>query len=154
MKKTVILLLLILLIAAMAVAMCACGGVGTDVPVPADDSGTVVETGAIDEDGYYTTKDDVALFINTYHRLPDNYVTENEAYDLGWKSKEDPSKYGIMIGGMKFGNREKLLPQGENYFECDVDYDGHMRGTRRLVYTKDGTVYYTDDHYESFTQLY
>lgn len=108
----------------------------------------------IDEDGEYTSAYDVAEYINIYHKLPSNYVKEGKAKAKGWKTNECPADYGIMIGGKKFKNYEKLLPEGETYYECDVDYDGNSRGESRLVYTKDGTVYYTSNHYESFTQLY
>ena len=111
------------------------------------------QTDDIDENGEYTTSEDVAEYIHTYHKLPSNYVLEKDAGQYGWRSGECPADYGIMIGGMKFHNREKLLPKA-SYCECDVDYDGDGRGPRRLVYTKEGTVYYTEDHYESFTQLY
>ena len=109
--------------------------------------------GGISENGEYTTAEDVAEYIHLYHKLPPNYVTKDEAGKYGWSSNECPEDYGIMIGGMKFSNREKLLPKGK-YRECDVDYDGNRRGRCRLVYTQDGTVYYTKDHYKSFTQLY
>ena len=107
----------------------------------------------IDKDGEYTTATDVAEYINTYHKLPSNYVKKWEAKAKGWNKGEDPSDYGIMIGGNKWNNSEGLLPN-DDYHECDVDYDGNGRGPNRLIYTKDGTVYYTNDHYESFTQLY
>lgn len=110
-------------------------------------------SGDIDEKGEYTTAADVAAFIHKYHKLPSNYVSDSEAKKMGWKKSECPAEYGIMIGGRKFQNREKLLPSGE-YFECDVDYNGDRRGVNRLVFTKDGTVYHTEDHYESFEQLY
>ena len=117
-----------------------------------DDYDVDDEEGQIEEDGEYTTAEDVALYIHTYHKLPSNYMTKDEANDKGFYKK--PKKHGIMIGGDYFGNYEELLPTGEEYFECDVDYKGNGRGPNRLIYTKDGTVYYTNDHYESFTQLY
>jgi guanyl-specific ribonuclease Sa len=62
----------------------------------------------------------------------------------------------MVIGGDRFGNREGLLPEsdGRKYFECDVAYEGGYRGAERLVYSNDGLIYYTPDHYESFTLLY
>ncbi len=107
----------------------------------------------IDKNGEYTTAEDVAEYIHTYHKLPSNYVKKWEAKAKGWHKGEDPSEYGIMIGGNAWDNNEGLLPD-DDYHECDVDYDGNGRGPNRLIYTKDGTVYYTNDHYESFTQLY
>lgn len=120
---------------------------GYDVDDEDDD-----EEGQIEADGEYTTAEDVALYIHTYHKLPSNYMTKDEAIEKGFYKK--PKKYGIMIGGDHFGNYEELLPTGEEYFECDVDYKGNGRGKNRLIYTTDGTVYHTTDHYESFTQIY
>ena len=63
--------------------------------------------------------------------------------------------YGKSIGGDYFGNREGLLPEGESYRECDIDYAGGYRGAERLVYsTDDWDIYYTEDHYESFVWVY
>ncbi len=108
----------------------------------------------IDEDGEYTTANDVAEYIHTYHKLPSNYMLDSEAKEKGWKSNECPADYGIMIGGRPFMNHEGLLPERNDYYECDVDYDGIARGKKRLIFTKGGTVYYTDDHYASFELLY
>lgn len=112
----------------------------------------------IDEDGSYTTRDDVALYLHTYGRLPDNFITKDEARDLGWPGGglEDYAP-GCCIGGDKFGNREGLLPSadGRQYYECDIDTLGaDSRGAKRIVYSNDGLIFYTDDHYESFTLLY
>ena len=113
---------------------------------------------AIDEDGYYTTKEDVALYIHTYGRLPDNFITKKEADALGWSGGGlDDFAYGCCIGGNKFGNYEGLLPEkdGRKYTECDIDtMHASKRGAKRIVFSNDGLIYYTDDHYESFTLLY
>lgn len=110
----------------------------------------------IKEDGYYTSKDDVALYIVTYNKLPANFITKSEAKKLGWVAEEgnlwEVSDHKS-IGGDRFRNYEKLLPE-DSYFECDIDYEGGQRNKKRLVYTEDGIVYYTEDHYESFKQLY
>ena len=112
----------------------------------------------IDENGTYTSKDDVALYIYTYGHLPSNFVTKKEAQAKGWEggSLEDYFP-GCSIGGDKFGNREGLLPtkKGRTYTECDIDTKGKKsRGAKRIVFSNDGLIYYTDDHYESFTLLY
>ena len=113
---------------------------------------------AIDEDGYYTTKEDVALYIHTYGRLPDNFITKKEAEALGWSGGGlDDFAYGCCIGGNKYGNYEGLLPEkdGRKYTECDIDtMHASKRGAKRIVFSNDGLIYYTDDHYESFTLLY
>ena len=113
----------------------------------------------VEENGNYTSKEEVALYIHTYGRLPVNYITKKEAQDMGW----DPSKGnlsdilpGMSIGGSAFGNYEGALPRanGRRYFECDIDYDGGYRGAKRLVYSNDGLVFYTEDHYNTFEQIY
>ena len=114
---------------------------------------------ALDAKGSYTSAEDVALYLVTYGRLPDNFITKNEARDLGWVSSEgnlwDVAE-GMSIGGDKFGNREGLLPDadGRVWYECDINYRGGFRGSERIVFSNDGLIYYTADHYESFDQLY
>ena len=110
----------------------------------------------IDENGSYTSKDDVALYIHTYGHLPNNFITKNEARELGWEggSVEDYAP-GCSIGGDRFGNYEGILPEGKKYTECDIDTLGRSsRGSRRIVFSNDGCIYYTDDHYETFELLY
>ena len=112
----------------------------------------------LDEYGTYTTKEDVALYIHTYGRLPDNFITKKEAEKLGWPGGSlVPYAPGMCIGGNRFGNYEKLLPEakGRTYTECDIDTLGaSKRGAKRIVFSNDGLIYYTDDHYESFELLY
>ncbi len=113
----------------------------------------------IDEDGYYSDKDEVALYIYTYDKLPNNYITKRQASDLGWESSEGnlwDVTDNMSIGGDRFGNREGLLPDKEarQYYECDINYEGGYRGAERLVYSNDGLIYYTADHYDTFELLY
>lgn len=113
---------------------------------------------APDEDGTYNSAEDVALYLHLYDHLPENYITKSEARDLGWTGGS-VERYapGCAIGGDRFGNREGLLPEeaGRTYYECDVDTIGESsRGARRLIFSNDGLIYYTEDHYESFTLLY
>ena len=114
---------------------------------------------AVSEDGWYDSKEEVALYLHLYGHLPDNYVTKQEAEALGWTggSVERYAGEGAAIGGSRFGNYEGLLPEarGRTYVECDIGTVGaSTRGTRRLVYSNDGLIYYTEDHYESFELLY
>ena len=101
---------------------------------------------------------DVALYIHTYGKLPSNFITKSEAEKLGWTGGGVGNyKEGAAIGGDKFGNREGLLPKksGRQYYECDIDTKGKgSRGAKRIVFSNDGLIYYTDDHYESFELLY
>ena len=121
----------------------------------------------IDEDGTYTSRDDVVLYIHTYKKLPSNFITKSEARKLGWQANgnNDLSKVakGKSIGGDEFKNLEKLLPivDGRKYYECDIDYVSGNRNAKRIVYAidddEDGNeelhIYYTDDHYNSFTEI-
>lgn len=120
-----------------------------------DASDAYDEDRQIDEYGSYTSAEDVALYLHTYGRLPENFITKNEARALGWNggSLEEYAP-GMCIGGDRFGNREGVLPYG-NYHECDIDTLGRSkRGSRRIVYDDEGNIYYTEDHYETFTLLY
>ena len=151
MKKIVSLFLTLLLIGSLT----ACG----NIPVPLPDDRPVADaTESLPEDGVYTTKDDVALYIHLYGHLPDNFITKDEARDLGWSGGAlGPYAPGKSIGGSHFGNYEGLLPEadGRSYTECDINTMGaDSRGAERIVFSNDGLIYYTNDHYESFTLLY
>ena len=122
--------------------------------LPPESSGLSVE-----ENGNYTSKEEVALYIHTFGKLPINYITKKQAQELGW----DPSSGnlsdilpGMSIGGSAFGNYEGALPRASTrrYFECDIDYEGGYRGAKRLIYSNDGLVFYTEDHYKTFEQIY
>ena len=130
----------------------------------ADASAATLETAggfqseSLQEDGTYSSRDDVALYIHTYGHLPGNFITKKEARELGWSggSVEDYAP-GKSIGGDHFGNYEGLLPEksGRSYTECDIDTLGSSgRGAKRIIFSNDGLIYYTDDHYASFTLLY
>ena len=111
-----------------------------------------------DPDGVYTSKEDVALYIYTYGELPSNFMTKKEARSLGWEGGGlDGYADGMSIGGDRFGNYEGLLPdaEGRTWTECDIDtLHANSRGAKRIVFSNDGLIYYTDDHYESFELLY
>ena len=113
------------------------------------------EEDLLDPDGTYTSKEDVALYLYQYGELPQNFMTKKDAKKLGWSGGGlDDYAYGCCIGGDKYGNYEGNLPAG-SYHECDIDtLHKSKRGAKRIVYSDDGRIYYTDDHYESFTLLY
>lgn len=100
-----------------------------------------------------TEEKTVINYVKQQHRLPDYYITKNEARNQGW----NPSKGnlcdvlpGKAIGGDKFNNREKSLPENGKYFEADVNYHCGNRQTDRIIFTKNGDVYLTKNHYKSF----
>ena len=114
---------------------------------------------SVSEDGTYTDKDHVVLYLHLYQKLPANYVSKTKAKKAGWDAEKGnlwdvcPGK---SIGGGTFYNDDGLLPEksGRTWKECDIDYAGGYRGAKRICYSSDGLIFYTDDHYQSFTQLY
>ena len=113
----------------------------------------------VSEDGTYTTKEEVAEYLYLYGHLPSNFITKKEAKKLGWVSSEGnlwDVAPGMSIGGDYFGNYEGNLPEADDrdYYECDIDFDGSYRGAKRIVFSNDGLIYYTEDHYEAFELLY
>jgi len=105
-----------------------------------------------------TEAEELARYIHAYGHLPSNFITKDEARALGWSGGGlDKYKKGACIGGDVFKNSEGLLPakEGRKYYECDVGTLGASeRGARRLVYSNDGMIFYTSDHYEHYTRLY
>ncbi|MCI5596559.1 MAG: ribonuclease [Lachnospiraceae bacterium] len=123
------------------------------------EQGQLDEEPEVTEDGTYTSKEEVAAYLNEFGHLPDNFITKKEAKELGWDSKKGNLSEvapGKSIGGDRFGNYEGVLPDfsGISYYECDINSTGGYRGSERLVYSDDGRIYYTEDHYQSFELLY
>lgn len=97
----------------------------------------------------------VVDYVKKHHQLPDYYVTKSKARSQGWS----PSRGNLCdvlprkaIGGDRFGNRERKLPQGKRYYEADINYDCGRRDVDRLIYTLEGEVWVTYDHYQSFNK--
>ncbi|MCR4606156.1 MAG: ribonuclease [Oscillospiraceae bacterium] len=135
---------------------------GEDISLaPAGDDGTAPVEETIAEDGVYDSKEDVALYIHIYGKLPSNFITKKEAIQAGWSGNggDKLDKYcpGKCIGGDYFGNYENKLPKapGRKWAECDIDTLGAKnRGIKRIVFSTDGFIYYTKDHYDTFELLY
>ena len=143
------------LLIALILAFCSCA-LGE---VLVDEYSAITEE-LIVEYGYdYILGDEVALYLHAFEELPPNYITKAEARDLGWDGNGNhlwQLSYGYSIGGDRFGNREGTLPEarGRQYYECDVNFEDGKRGAERLVFSNDGLIYYTADHYESFELIY
>ena len=110
------------------------------------------------EGGWYDSMEEVAVYLTLYDALPDNYLTKKQAQALGWDSRRGnlwAVAEGCSIGGDRFGNYEGLLPEkkGRRFTECDIDYDGGYRGAKRLIFSNDGLLYYTADHYQTFDEV-
>jgi len=113
----------------------------------------------VTEDGRYTSKAEVALYIHTYGHLPSNFISKTKARKEGWVSSEGNLNDvcpGMSIGGSVFYNDDGLLPDadGRTWKECDIDYTGGYRGSERIVFSNDGLIYYSDNHYRTFERLY
>lgn len=116
-------------------------------------------TVSVAEDGSYTSKDDVALYIHAYGHLPSNYISKTKARAAGWVSSEgnlDEVLPGKSIGGSQYYDDDQQLPakKGRTWTECDINYTGGYRGAERIVFSNDGLIYYTGDHYQTFERLY
>lgn len=176
MKKRIISLLLIFVLLLTFIGCSPVGVQNQSIPEPVEEEVNIVlpdinnqekeaeveeteEISRINEDSEYSSPEDVSLYIHTYNKLPSNFITKNKAMNLGWDSGKGnlwEVTDNKSIGGDKFGNRERLLPKsdGRVWYECDVNYEGGFRGAERVVFSNDGLIYYTNDHYESFEQLY
>ncbi len=110
----------------------------------------------VEKDGHYQDLEHVVAYLVTYHRLPANYITKSEAQRLGWvASKGNLSAVapGCSIGGDRFGNYAGILPKA-SYTECDIDLTGPTRNAKRVIFDSKGNIYYTEDHYQTFTRVY
>lgn len=105
-----------------------------------------------------TQQQRVADYVHQHRQLPDYYIRKGDARRQGW----DPAKGnlcsvlpGRAIGGDRFSNREGGLPEknGRNWFEADVNYQCGRRGSDRMLYSSDGLIYVTRDHYRHFEQV-
>lgn len=94
-------------------------------------------------------------YLKKNNHLPNYYITKNEARKLGWKPEKGnlceviPNK---VIGGDYFNNRQQKLPnkKGRKWFEADLNYTCGNRGTDRVIFSNDGLIFVTYDHYKSF----
>lgn len=90
--------------------------------------------------------------------LPENFITKDQAKALGWDLKKGnlhDVAPGKSIGGDVFQHKEGLLPTapGRVWREVDTNYGGGFRGFDRILYSNDGLIYKTTDHYKTSTQV-
>lgn len=112
----------------------------------------------LNENQPITSFEQVAQYLREHQQLPPNYITKEEASELGWVAAEGNLHIvapGKSIGGDRFGNREGLLPNAEGrvWYEADIDYESGTRNAKRIVFSNDGLIYMTTDHYASFTDI-
>jgi hypothetical protein len=101
---------------------------------------------------------EVARYIKAHHELPQNFITKDDAKKIGWQpGRKDLDKVapGKSIGGDVFSNREKKLPvkKGRIWREADINYHGGKRGKDRILFSNDGLIYKSEDHYQTFTKI-
>ena len=106
-----------------------------------------------------TDPQQIVNYLDLYGELPENFITKDEAKSLGWDSRYNyvgDVAPGKSIGGDRFGNYEGSLPseKGRKWFECDANYRGRKRGPERVLFSSDGLYYYTDDHSQTFIQMF
>lgn len=147
------------IIAVCLTAVCLCQCVYTVISIHQESS--VRESINLSKDGAYNSAEDVAAYIYKYGQLPSNYVTKNEAQVSGWIGGSiEELLPGHAIGGDRFYEAYRAdLPlakaTGRYYRECDVNSIGlDSRGRERLLYSNDGLIYYSPDHYKTVTLLY
>ena len=92
------------------------------------------------------------------NQLPEYYVSKETAYGAGWKSKSkklDRVLPGKMIGGDRYFNDDQKLPTEVNrvWYEADIDYTGGRRNGKRILYSNDGLIFVSDDHYQTFYEI-
>lgn len=113
----------------------------------------------VEEDGIYTSMEEVSVYIHTYGHLPSNYITSEEAAELGYdESQVNLSEVapGKSIGGDVYENEENMIPveEGLTYHQCDINSENGERTDERLVYSNEGDIYYTPDLFETFQRIY
>ena len=161
MKKRFGIKLVALLLVAAALLGCLTTAVAASKKQSAAKTETLVVCAAdypVEEDGWYSTMEEVAVYLTLYEKLPGNFISKYDAEELGWDNRKgnlDKVAPGCSIGGNRFGNYEGLLPEakGRKYTECDINYDGGYRNGERIVFSNDGLIFYTSDHYQTFTPV-
>lgn len=141
----------------LSISLClltSCSAVSVSLNDDIDFDESTSET--ISEDIKSDQKDEVALYLHTYNHLPSNFMSKEEARKKGWQHGALSTVLeGYSIGGDYYGNYEGVLPEDNEYHECDIDTEGKSsRGAKRIVYSEDGDIWYTEDHYEHFELLY
>ena len=155
----------VLLAAVLLLCACSANAVETAKRKKNTAAPAVTETPAVAEPtaepGPLDEAQRIADYIFEHGELPDNFITKKQAQELGWDPENKHNNVsdvapGKSIGGSYFGNYEKRLPvvQGRKYYEADCYYHGGARNAYRIIYSNDGHVWFTGDHYQTFTELF
>lgn len=97
-------------------------------------------------------------YLKQYGRLPKNYITKEQAINLGWESKKGNLSEiapGKLVGGDDYRNDNKKLPAapGRIWHEADLTFNGAKRSKARLLYSNDGLIFVTYTHYETYYEI-
>ena len=149
----------IIIVLVITIFLCGCSNIFSGYESTGVENSRTNFENEIKENAAYSSPNEVANYVHMYGKLPSNFITKKKAELLGWESNEGnlwEVTDKMSIGGDVFSNREKKLPvsAGRKWYECDVNYNGGYRGAERILYSSDELIYYTDDHYETFTELY
>jgi hypothetical protein len=92
------------------------------------------------------------------NRLPNYYVSKKQARQFGWmdwKGNLDTVLPNKMIGGDIYKNRKGKLPSETDrvWYEADINYEKGYRNRERLLYSNDGLIFVTYDHYHTFYEV-
>lgn len=97
------------------------------------------------------------FFVKLISRLPSYYISKEAISNLGWKPGKSPKKFAPnkMITGGIYRNRNNHLPQiiGRTWYEADINYYGSKRNRHRILWSNDGLIFVTYDHYATFYEI-
>ncbi len=89
--------------------------------------------------------------------LPDYYISKEDALAIGWKLSKWPSNFvpGKTITAGLYKNLDGHLPQatGRIWHEADINYKTGKRNSQRVLWSNDGLIFVTYDHYETFYEI-
>ncbi|MBW7981665.1 ribonuclease domain-containing protein [Enterobacillus tribolii] len=147
-KRTWIVLLVVLVLAGMAWM-----NLRGNAEVRADE-----DAGSTESIEQLTRQDKVVSYVQQHQRLPDYYITKKQARSAGWDARSGnlcDVLPGRAIGGDRFANREGRLPDKAKrvWREADINYRCGRRDADRLLYSSDGLIYVTKDHYRNFIRV-
>ena len=90
-------------------------------------------------------------------KLPEYYIEEDEIRTLGWRPGRWPSNFapGKMIKKGIYSNRNNHLPDeiGRVWYEADINYMQGKRNSQRVVWSNDGLIFVSYDHYKTFHEI-
>ena len=96
-------------------------------------------------------------WIKNIGKLPNCYITKKDLTNLGWRPGKAPAKFapGKMLTIGIYYNNDGHLPQapGRIWQEADINYYEGKRNKHRILFSNDGLMFVTYDHYETFNEI-